>query len=403
MKKFIIDIYYVWWNEMKVVFRDPAVVLLMLIVPLMYPILYAYMYNNETVHEVKTIVVDESNSSLSREFIRKMDGSGEVKIVASVPNMEEAREAMRRKEAYGIVLIPGSFSTDLNTMKQTTVVLYSDMSSMLFYKSMLLTCMEVSLDMGADIRVSESGYGTQEQDASTMQAVAYESVPFYNVSNGFASFLVPAILILVIQQTMVLGIGTIVGTHNDKKRFSIASHTIEGRDVSALNLTIGKGFCYSLIYLILSAWILRVVPYLFDLPQIGDPLTILAFIFPFIIAATFFAMTISYFVSQREFVMLLFVFTSLIFIFISGISWPWVSVPAPLKAIAYIIPSTPGIHGFVKINTMGATLADVRFEFITLWIQAVAYCIVATVMYFWWIDNYDPKYKGKHPSIIRKN
>ncbi|MDL2215017.1 ABC transporter permease [Dysgonomonas sp. OttesenSCG-928-M03] len=403
MKKFIIDIYYVWWNEMKVVFRDPAVVLLMLIVPLMYPILYAYMYNNETVHEVKAIVVDESNSSLSREFSRKVDGSGEVKIVARVSNMEEAREAMRRKEAYGIILIPGSFSTDLNTMKQTTVALYSDMSSMLFYKSMLLTCMEVSLDMGADIRVSESGYGTQEQDASTMQAVAYESVPFYNVSNGFASFLVPAILILVIQQTLVLGIGTIIGTHNDKKRFAVASHTIEGRDVSALNLTIGKGFCYSLIYLILSAWILRVVPYLFNLPQIGDPLTILAFIFPFILAATFFAMTISYFVSQREFVMLLFVFTSIIFIFISGISWPWISVPAPLKAIAYIIPSTPGIHGFIKINTMGATLADVRFEFITLWIQAIAYCIVATAMYFWWIDNYDPKYKGKHPSIIRKS
>lgn len=402
MKKFLLDIYYVWWNEMKVIFRDPAVVLLMLIVPLMYPLLYAFMYNNETVHEVKAVVVDESSSSLSREFIRKVDGAADVNVVTHTPNMEEAREMMRRKEVYGIILIPSSFSTDLNTMKQSTISLYADMSSMLFYKAMLLTCMEVSLDMGAYIRVSESGYGTQEQDASTMQAVDYESVSFYNVSNGFASFLVPAILILVIQQTMVLGIGTIVGTHNDKKRFSIASHTLEGRDVSALNLTIGKAFSYSLIYLISSAWILRVVPYLFKLPQIGDPLTILAFIFPFILAATFFAMTISYFVSQREFVMLLFVFTSLIFLFLSGISWPWVSVPPALKSIAYIIPSTPGIHGFVKINTMGATLSDVRFEFITLWIHAVGYCILATVMYFWWIDNYDPKYKGKHPSIIRK-
>lgn len=402
MKKLVIDIYYVWWNETKLVFKDPAVVLLFFIVPFVYPVLYAFMYNNEVVHEVKAIVVDESNSSLSREFARRIDGSGELKVVARVSNMEEAREAMRRKEAYGIILIPGTFSTDLHTMKQTHVQVYSDMSSMLYYKSLLLTCTEVSLDMGANIRVDESGYGTQSQDESTMQAVDYESVPFYNVSNGFASFLVPAILILIIQQTMVLGIGTLVGTHNDRKRFAVASHTIEGRDVSALKLTLGKGFCYNFLYLIIMVWVLRIVPYLFKLPQIGDPWTILAFIFPFILATTFFAMTVSYFVSQREFVMLLYVFTSIIFIFLSGISWPWVSLPDPLKAIAYLIPSTPGIHGFVKINTMGATLADVRFEFITLWIQVIVYCLLATAMYFWWIDNYDPKYKGKHPAVYRR-
>lgn len=402
MKKFIIDIYHVWWNEMKVIGRDPAVVLLFIIVPFMYPVLYTFMYNNEAVHEVKTIVVDESNSSLSREFIRKVDGSGEVKIIAHVPNMEEAREAMARKDAYGIILIPKSFSTDLHTMKQTTVLLYSDMSSMLFYKSMMLTCTEVSLDMGAEIRLGYSEHGTQTQDESTVQAVEYEAVPFFNVTNGFASFLIPAILVLIMQQTLVLGVGTIMGTHRDKKRFSIASNSMEGRDVSALNLTIGKGLCYSLIYLFISVWIVRVIPYLFKIPQIGDPLTILVFILPFILAATFFAMTISYFVSQREFVMLLFVFTSLVFLFISGISWPWIAVPAPLKGIAYLLPSTPGIHGFVKINTMGASLSEVMPEYILLWAQAVVYCLLATAMYFWWIDNYDPKYKGKHPSVIRK-
>lgn len=399
MKKLLLDIYYVWINELKVVFRDPAVVLLLVIVPLLYPVLYAYMYNNEAVHEVKAIVVDESNSSLSRDFIRKVDGAADVKVVAHVANMEEAREAMRRKEAYGIILIPSSFSIDLNTNKQTNVILYSDMSSMLFYKAMMLTCTEVSLNMGADIRVQDMGYGTQAQDQSTMQAVDYEWVPFYNVSNGFASFLVPAILILVIQQTMLLGVGTLVGTHNDKKRFTVASHMESGRNIHPLKLTIGKGFCYTILYFISSAWILRVVPYLFSLPQIGDPVTIAIFLFPYILASAFFAMTLSYFSSQREFIMLLVVFTSVPFLFLSGISWPWPAVPSALKAVAYIIPSTPGIHGFVKINTMGASLPEVRFEYIMLWIHAIVYCVLATMMYYWWIDNYDPKYKGKHPSI----
>ncbi|QIK59663.1 ABC transporter permease [Dysgonomonas sp. HDW5A] len=401
MKKLLLDIYYVWLSELKVVFRDPAVVLLFLIVPLAYPVLYAFLYNNETVHEVKVVVVDESNTTLSREFTRKVDGAADVNVVAHVSNMEDAREALRRKEAYGIIYIPKSFSTNLNRAEQTSVLVYSDMSSMLFYKAMLLTCTEVSLEMGANIRVNDMGHGTQEQDASTMKAVDYEWISLYNVSNGFASFLVPAILILVIQQTLLLGVGTLVGTHNDKKRFTVASHTGDGRNVHPLKLTIGKAFCYSTLYIVTSAWVLRVVPYLFHLPQVGDPLTIAVFLFPFILAATFFAMTLSYFCSQREFVMLLVVFTSVPFLFMSGISWPWVSIPPMLKAVAYILPSTPGIHGFVSINTMGASLTDVWFEFVVLWVQVIFYCVAATAMYYWWIDNYDPKYKGKHPSISK--
>ncbi|NDW18169.1 ABC transporter permease [Dysgonomonas sp. 216] len=392
MRESIIDIYHVCINEFKVVFRDPAVILLFFIVPLSYPLLYSLIYNNEVVHEAKLVVVDGSHSSLSREFIRKVDATGDVKVVGVAADMEEAQEAMRRKEVYGILYIPSDFSKNINTVQQTQVMVYSDMSSLLFYKSFLLSATEVSLDMGANIRVAEMGYSTQNQDESTMQAIDYEWVPFYNTQNGFASFLVPAILILVLQQTLVLGIGTIVGTHNDKKRFAMASFSNVNRNIRSVNLTIGKAMCYSTLYLVISVWVLRVVPYLFRFPQIGDPLTILAFLIPYLLAATFFAMTISYFSSQREFIMLLFVFTSIPFLFISGISWPWTAIPEPLKAIGYMIPSTPAIHAFVKVNTMGATLADIKTEFITLWIHAVIYCVFATLMYKWWISNYDPAY-----------
>ncbi|MFV0419432.1 MAG: ABC transporter permease [Dysgonomonas sp.] len=394
MKKLLLDIYYVWINELKVVFKDGAVILLFFIVPFAYPILYSFIYNNETAHEVKVVVVDDSHTSLSREFKRKVDATADVHIIGYASDMEEAREALRRKEAYGIIYIPSDFSQRIHTQQQTQVSVYADMSSLLFYKAILLSATEVSLDMGADIRVAEIGGGSKEEDAATRQTVESQWVTMYNPQNGFASFLVPAILILIIQQTLILGISTIVGTHNDQKRFTIASHTAEGKNVNALKLTIGKAFCYASLYMLISVWVLRVVPYIFKFPQIGDPLTIAAFLMPYLLAATFFSMTLSYFCSQREFGMPLFVFTSVIFIFISGISWPWTAIPAPIKAIAYIIPSTPGIHGFIKINTMGSTLVDVWPEYIALWIQSGIYCIAAVLMYKWWIKNYDPEYKG---------
>lgn len=394
MKKTIYDIYYVWISELKVVFRDPAVILLFFIVPLMYPLVYSFFYNNEVVSEVKVLVVDNSHSAIARDFIRKMDASHDVKIVGYVADMEEAKEAMHRKEAYGIVMIPEDFSRNIYTQQQTQVNVYVDMSSMLFYKAIFLTATEVALNIGADIRVSEMGYKTKTEDDATMQAVENEWVSFYNPMNGFASFLIPAILILIIQQTMFLGIATIVGTHNDRKRFSEASHAQDGKMINAISLTVGKAFCYAAIYLIVCAWVLRVVPYLFKFPQIGDPLTIAVFLMPFLLASTFFCMTLSYFCSQREFAMPLFAFTSVLFVFLSGVSWPWIAMPGPLKAIAYIIPSTPGINGFVKINTMGATLPDVWFEYIALSVQALVYCITAIFMYKWWIRNYDPLYRG---------
>lgn len=391
MKRSIIDIYYVWINELKLVLKDPAVVLLFFIVPFAYPLLYGYIYNNEVVTEVKMVVVDESHSSFSREFIRKVDGSHDVQIIGHATDMEDAHEAMRRKEAYGILYIPEDFSRKIHTQQQTQVNIYADMSSLLFYKAMLLTATDVSQQMGANIRVSEMGNKSQIEDQVTMQPVTNEWISLYNPQNGFASFFVPAILILIIQQTMLIGIGTLVGTHNDKKRFTIASHTHEGKNVGPFTLTMGKALCYSGLYLVICAWVFRVVPYIFSFPQIGDPLTIAAFLMPFLLACTFFCMTLSYFCSQREFGMPLFVFTSVLFIFISGISWPWAAMPAPLKAISYIIPSTPGIHGFVRINTMGAVLTDVWREYIVLWIQAFVYCITATLMYKWWIRNYDPE------------
>jgi ABC-2 type transport system permease protein len=391
MKRAVIDIYQVCMSEFKLVFSDMAVILIFFVVPLAYPVLYGFIYNNEVVREAKMVVVDKSRSSTSREFIRRVNASPDVKIEGITSDMEEAKEALRRKEAYGIMYIPDDFSRSIHTMQQTQVLVYSDMSSLLFYKSFVLATTEVSLEMGADIRVGEMGYGTQAQDAAAMQTVENEWTPLYNTQNGFASFLMPAILILILQQTLLLGIGTIVGTHNDKKRFSIASHSNTGKHVSALHLTIGKAICYSSIYLIIGVWMLRIVPYLFHLPQIGNPLVILAFLIPYLLAAAFFSMTLSYFVSQREFAMILFAFTSLPFLFISGISWPWTAIPPALQAIGYIIPSTPAIHAFAKVNTMGASLTDIWTEYIALWIHAIVYCMLATLMYKWWIANYTKK------------
>ena len=54
------DICYIWWEEMKQVFRDEGVIIFFFLVPLAYPLLYSWIYNNETVRDVPVVVVDDS-------------------------------------------------------------------------------------------------------------------------------------------------------------------------------------------------------------------------------------------------------------------------------------------------------------------------------------------------------
>lgn len=381
IKEGILDTFYIWKDELKNVFKDEGVLIFFFLVPFAYPLLYSFIYNNEVVHEAKMVVVDQSDSYLSREFTRRVNATPDVRVVAVSTDMEEARRMLDRKEAYGILYFPTEFSKDLHTGKQTTLPLYCDMSSLLFYKAFLLATTEVSLDLGKEISLARRPFkGTVKEEEITIDPIPYESVTLFNTQNGFASFLVPAILILVIQQTLVLGIGMLGGTAREKNRFHClvpVSRHFNG----TLRIVLGKSLTYILIYVVVCIWVLAIVPKLFSLPQVGDPVTVLVFILPYLFASIFFAMTLSGFMTTREAPMLVFVFTSVILIFISGVSWPKEAIPPFWQAVGYLFPSTPGIQGFIRINTCGATLSEVMHEYHTLWIQAGVYFVLALIIY----------------------
>ena len=126
IKEGILDIFYIWKDELKNVFKDEGVLIFFFLVPFAYPLLYSFIYNNEVVREAKMVVVDQSDSYLSREFTRRVNATPDVRVVAVSTDMEEAKRMLDRKEAYGILYFPTEFSKNLHTGKQTTVPLYCD-------------------------------------------------------------------------------------------------------------------------------------------------------------------------------------------------------------------------------------------------------------------------------------
>ncbi len=374
------DMCYIWAMEMRSIIKDEGVVIFFIVVPLLYPILYSWCYNNEVVHEVPVAVVDQSQSSVSREFIRKYSSSPDVSIKAHCSSIEDAKRLIGHQEVYGFIHIPSDFATRLNRMEQAHVGVYCNMSFMLYYKAVYQTAVSVSSDMNSKIQVALSGNTTNRQDEITKSPLAFEEVPIFNAAGGYGSFVIPGVLILVLQQTLLLGIGLAAGTARETNR-SMELVPLSKHYHGIFRIVLGKSACYMMIYSILAAYEVLIIPRLFNFIHIGNYYTLLGIMVPFLLACIFFGIFISCIIRYRENVMLLIVFTSVPFLFLSGVSWPQSSIPGALQGISWLIPSTFGIRAFVRVNSMGAMLDDVSDEYIALWIQVVVYFLLACLVY----------------------
>lgn len=380
MKRFVYNIWYIFQKEMKAVSGDSAVLTFFVALTFMYPIIYTGIYTKEVVREVPVAVVDAANSSASRDFIRRWDASPNVKVIARAADMNEARHLLYEKKVYGILEIPADFSSRIARGDKTYVSLFADMGGLLNYKALLQAATDVSLMMGGEIQVEDLPYATVKHQKLVANPVKVEEVKMFNPQSGYASFIIPAILILVIQQSLLLGVGTLAGTSRERSRYG-RMIPLNGHYRNALQIILAKALAYLPFYLVACVWIYVVVPGMFQLTRIGLKWDLFLFLFPFLLSSIFLAVSVSFLCKERETPFLIFVFTSVPLMFISGISWPLEAVPWYWQLISKVFPSTFGIEGYVRINNMGATLKEVYPQFYALWILVVFYFILAYLLY----------------------
>lgn len=380
------DTCYIWREEMKQLVRDEGVIIFFIIVPLVYPILYSWIYNNETVHDVPVVVVDDSHSSLSRQFIRMCDASPDVKIAFYAQDMDEAKSLVSRQLVKGIYYIPSDFDTNVNRLQQATVGVYCDMSLMLTYKAIFQTAQSVTMQMGTELKTRLGGRYTAREEAIAAKPLAFDEVPIFNPSGGYGSFILPAVLVLILQQTLVLGIGLSAGTAREENRFGQLI-PVSRHYHGVLRIVMGKALCYLMVYAVMGTWLLIGVPRLFHFPQLAQWQPLLIIMIPYVLACIFFGMSVSCMVKYRENVMLLMVFVSIPLLFMTGVSWPQSNIPGAWQGVSWLFPSTFGIRAFLRLNTMGASVSDVLPELRYLWIQAAAYFGSACLVYGTQIRN----------------
>lgn len=370
----------IWWMEMKGVFKDEGVLMFCVLVPLLYPLLYSWIYNNEVVREVPVAVVDLSHSKTSRAFIHRVDASPDVQVAYHCNNLAEAQSLVGHQVVHGVLYFPENFERQIYRGETSRVSVYCDMSLMLTYRAIYMTSQAVASEMGAEIQAPKAGGTTQRDDEVNTLPLAFEEVQIFNASGGYGNALLPGVLMLILQQTLLLGIGLAAGTARENNRFGELV-TIGQRRTGIFRIVLGKTMCYFMIYCVMAAYITLAVPRFFSLTSLVRPEALLALMIPYLLACIFFGMIVSCAVRYRENVMLLVVFTSVPFLFLSGATWPQSSIAGVWQGIGWLIPSTFGIRGFIRLNSMGATLGDIAPEYHALWIQVGLYFFITCMMY----------------------
>lgn len=375
---------WVFTIELKRIFRDPGVMVIFILATLAYPFLYKAIYWREQITDIPVAVVDLSRSQESREFLHRWNAAPDIKLAYTCASMGEAEQLLRDQKVHGIIYFPHDYAAQLaDPLGQAHISLYCDMSSFLYMKGIYLSCNQVMLESMRNIQIDRyEQMGMDKEFAwALVQDAPYSETALFTPTGGYGSFLIPAVLVLILHQTLLFGICMLGGTarEENKQLFRIPGRR---RGWSALRIVLGRAAAYFVIYYALAAILMIALPRLFDLPHIGAVGDLLRFIVPYLLATIFFSMCVSVFIRNRESGLVLLISSSLIFLFMAGISWPKEMIPEAWRYLSYAIPYTAGANGFIHISSMGASLWTTRMEYDTLWILTGVYFILACCLLF---------------------
>lgn len=384
IKNIISQLVEAYCLEFRLVIHDLGIILFFVFLPLGYPIIYSLIYNPELVRDVKMVVVDHDRSSKSRELVRNLDATQEAWVIGYAPDLSEARRAMDSHEVYAIMEIPEGFGRKIVRGEQANAAIYCEASLLLRYRGFLMAATSVSSAMGAEVLAGKID-GTLPLAATIaggdLMPIVYE--PMGNIESGFDSFIMPGVMILILHQCIILASGMAGGARREYPWLAGigADHTPPPVFIGML----GQMLCYTTVLLVPAVFLVHYVPLIFSFPMENHILPILAFLLPMVIACYGLGFIVQAFVSERESIFIVWVVTSVIFLFLSGLTWPRYAMSSFWYWLGNLVPATWGVEGFILMNTNGATLSQVSAYYLPLWLLAAVYLIVGYCVQRWYL------------------
>jgi ABC-2 type transport system permease protein len=352
-----------------------------------YAIFYPQPYLNEALRDVPIAVVDRDGTQSSRDFARRVDATPDVAVTKQLPDLTSAEREVYARRVSGILVIPQYFERELLHGRSSPVALYADASYFLIYQRVAGAVTAVARTVGAEIETARLvSIGVDPAIAfAASDPMPLTAVPLFNPGGGYATYVLPAAFVLILQQTLLMGVG-LLGTMPS----SGSSSRSAGHDRSPpFAIILGKLLAYLALEAVILPLYLVVLPILYGVPRLGGVVPILIFAVPFVLSVVGLGLVVAGIFRRPIRVQLILAAAGLPLFMVSGFSWPSEAIPPFIRLASYLVPSTTAIDGFVKLSQLGAPLAAANFEFFTLAALAIFYNLVALLLAVWEAKPFD--------------
>ncbi len=361
--------------EFRRVVGNQGALSMIVLAPIIYGLLYPQPYLGQVLRNIPVAVVDLDRTELSRNLIQTLNADEAVKVTIAAGTLADAHAALARREVFAILGIPKDTEREVLKGNQARLAAYVDLAYFLLYNRTLQGISEAANAVTAGIaaRGARSDGSLAHAALTKSSPVELLTEPLFNPTGGYASYVVPAAFVLILQQTLLMGSSMLGGIAYQgggvrARRLRGSAQDIAGQALAHLCLAI-PGLA---LYLI-------ILPRVYGFSALGHLLDLFLLAVPFVLSVSLLGQFVGAWFTRPETAVLLFIATSLPLFFLVGVSWPLEAIPSQLRAASQIFPSTSAIDGLVRINQMGAGLREVFKNWMTLWALTGIYGLLAVL------------------------
>ena len=348
-------------DEWRRVWHDEGVVLIVVFALFIYSISYSLGYGGEVLNEVPVAVVGSNNGSISRTLTNKLNASPKICVAHETSDISEAEQLLAERQVWGVITLSPDLDRDILAERQSQVAILGDASYFLAYREVVEGAVSAVQAM--------NGVIIEQREGAYNPPILFEQRNLFNAELGYGVFVMPAIILLIVQQTALIGVGMVSATRRERgERY---------KAVSPIAITIGRTITYFVIYALTLGFMLTVHYSLFDYPMRGAWWRCVAVIAPYLLAVIFLAQAVGALFRRRESSVVWLLWLSIPFLLVSGVSLPPQAFPQWLYLLGKIIPSSSAVDAWIAIQSRGASLSDIAPELIILWVLVAIYAASA--------------------------
>lgn len=361
--------YAVFQAEFKRVFSDFALILTIIGGVILYAFFYPQPYANEVVSALHVSIVDNDRSDLSRRIAFELDASPKLSVVRQDLSESEAKKALVSGEIKGIVLFPKNFKRDTLLQKQPTVAIGADASYFLIFGGIIQGAMQTILTESAKVKITSLLKEAQPLSGALKAHSSFgvHVTTLFNPQESYVQYVVPAVFILILQQTLLIGLGMLGGGINERG----------GLVAPPWMLMLSRVLIFGAIYLFHFLFYFGFSFEVFHISHLGHPFELLMFAFAFFLSTIFLGIVFGALLPSREMATPLVLFSSLPLVFSAGFVWPLEAIPDFIIVLSLFFPSTAAIQGFLELNQMGAPFHEVMHHYGLLYLHVLLYGTLA--------------------------